>query len=80
MPTTPAPAPAAVDHGPSPVREWTVIYCHTCDHPVNAARAHLCVHRGHVLSVVETRVTTFNADHARPFTATPAPYLGGRVQ
>lgn len=71
---TPADPPAA------PTREHTVVHCHTCGHPVNAPRAHLCVHRGHVLSVVEVTVTTFNAPHARPFTATPAPYAGGRVQ
>lgn len=67
-----APTAAARD---ADTRDRVEIHCETCAHPVNPARSTVCVAHGHVLSVVEIRVTTFNAP-ARPFTAAPAAYLG----
>lgn len=57
-------------------REGVQVHCETCGHPVNPRRAAVCAARGHVVSVVQITVHTFNADRARPFTAQPAPYLG----
>jgi hypothetical protein len=71
----PAEVPASLPPA-GPVREHSSIHCHTCDHPVNVRRAGVCVAAGHVVSVVQIHVMTINAPHARPFTATPAPYLG----
>lgn len=51
-------------------------YCETCAHPVNVRRGGFCIASGHVVSVIQITVHTFNAPHARPFTAQPAPYLG----
>jgi hypothetical protein len=79
MTAQPVRPPALPDYLPNvdvPTRTSTRIHCHTCDHPVTADRAPVCAGKGHTVSVVQMAVTTFNAAHARPFTATPAPYLG----
>jgi hypothetical protein len=75
-----APAPQHRPHHPAPAGERVETYCETCAHPINVRRGGVCIAAGHVVSVVQITVHTFNATRARPFTATPAPYLGGRLQ
>lgn len=76
-----APAPQHRPHHPAPAvtGERAETYCETCAHPINVRRGGFCIAAGHVVSVVQITVHTFNATRPRPFTATPAPYLGGRV-
>lgn len=75
-PAMTAEIPASLPPVDAPTAEHTEIHCDRCGHRVRANRAALCAARGHSVSVVEIKVTTFNAPHARSFYAEPAPYLG----
>jgi hypothetical protein len=68
--TPAAPAPSA------PKSTRREIHCDDCGHPVNDRRAATCTGKGHVVSVVDLTVTTFNSVRALPFTAAPAAYRG----